>query len=94
MLSDPSFVLQKAGSGVVSGGLAGAQVNRKHQGRGQRAEDVDSYLALFEHKRQLTGRLLAPEVAAISAFLVMTVKEFALFQHDDTVIKVPPPFPL
>ena len=57
-------------------------------GRGQRADDVDSYLALFEHKRQHNGRLLAPEVAAISAFLVMTVKEFAIFQHADTVIKV------
>ena len=65
---------------------ASAQV-RRGQGRGQRADDVDSYLALFEHKRQPNGRLLAPEVAAISAFLVMTVKEFALFQHADTVLK-------
>ena len=64
------------------------QVNRHKHGRGQRADDVDSYLALFEHKRQANGRLLAPEVAAISAFLVMTVKEFSLFQHADTVIKV------
>lgn len=65
------------------------QVNRhaKHN-KGQRADDVDSYLALFEHKRQPNGKLLAPEVAAISAFLVMTVKEFALFQHADTVLKV------
>ncbi|KAK9806553.1 hypothetical protein WJX73_000035 [Symbiochloris irregularis] len=60
---------------------------RRGQGRGQRADDVDAYLALFEHKRQPDGRLLAPEVAAISAFLVMTVKEFALFQHADTVLK-------
>ena len=58
-------------------------VNRRLLRRDRERADIASYLAMFEHKLHATA-LSSSEVAAVSAYLVLNVEEFAplLGPHD------------
>ena len=58
-------------------------VNRRLLRRDRERADIASYLAMFEHKLHATA-LSSSEVAAVSAYLVLDVEEFAplLGPHD------------
>ena len=58
-------------------------VNRRVIRRDRERADIASYLAMFEHKLHATA-LSSSEMAAVAAFLVLNVEEFAplLAPHD------------